>query len=239
MNHCRENPNPKTLAIIPARKGSKRLPNKNMQLLGGKPLFVWMLEAAQKAKEIDRLVVSSDGEEILAMARSYDQRFALNRPAELAEDSSPTIDCVLHALQTLEQQKEGPFDIVVVLQPTSPLTLPLDIDHTIQHLKKTKADTVVSVVELDHWVHPAKLKMMKEDRLLPYLEAENGRMSYQELPRIFVRNGAVYASWRDVIEQKTVIGKDCRGLIMPRERSVDINELLDIQFAEFLISSSK
>jgi CMP-N,N'-diacetyllegionaminic acid synthase len=224
------------LGIIPARGQSKRLPRKNLCPLGGKPLLGWAIEAARQAGQLNRLIVSSDDDEILALARTYDEHLPLKRPVELAADDSPAIDYVRHALATLERESPARFDIVVILQATSPFTLSADIDATIELLLATGADTAVSVMRLDHAVHPVKLKTMSGDRLVPYLEEERGRMAAAELPEVFVRNCSVYATRRAVVESGRIIGDDCRGYVMPRERSVDINEPLDLELAEFMLS---
>lgn len=222
------------LGIIPARGGSKRVPRKNLRLLNGKPLVAWVIEAARFVEEIDSLVVSSDDDEILTIAEEYDAHLPLLRPDEFATDSSPAIEYVKHALELIEAKEGTHFNAVVILQPSSPLTLPQDISATIELLKSSGAETAVSVVQLEHAIHPVKLKVMEDDKLLPYLEEERGRMSENELPKLFVRNCAVYATRRDVIDRGDIIGTDCRGFVMPRERSVDINDEMDFMFAEFL-----
>jgi len=226
----------KVLGIVPARRGSKRLPRKNMQLLGSKPLVAWSIEAARGARRLDRLVVSSDDPEVLDLAARYDATLPLVRPAELAADDSPAIDYVRHAVAELEGAGQGPFDAIAILQPSSPFTASTDIDATIELLAASGADSAVSVVQLDHAIHPLKMKVLDGNRLLPYLEEERGRMAAHELPEIYVRNCSVYVTRRASIERGLVIGDDCRGYVMPRERSLDINEELDLQFAEFLLS---
>jgi CMP-N-acetylneuraminic acid synthetase len=228
----------RALGIIPARKGSKRLVGKNLRPLGGKPLVRWVIEAARAAKALDRLVVSSDDDAVLDLARTFDDRLPLRRPSELAADDSPALDYVLHALEALELRSgEAPFDVVVILQPSSPFTLPADIDGTVHLLLKSGADTAVSVVELEHAVHPFKMKVMDGDRLRPFLEEERGRMAARDLPKIYVRNCSVYATRRRVLlEQRQIIGDDCRGYLMPEERSLDINTERDLSFAEFLLA---
>jgi len=226
------------LGIIPARKGSKRLPRKNLSDLAGKPLVSWAIEAALASKLLSKLVVSSDDEDVLAIAGRYDSSSVLERPAHLAGDESPAIDYVMHALKELEADGQEKFEVIAIIQPSSPLTLPVDIDGTIQLLLKTGADTAVSVTGLDHAVHPIKMKLLQGDRLLPYVEEEKGRMAAHQLPQVFVRNCAVYASRRAVVEGGQFIGKDCRGYQMPRERSVDINERIDLEFARFLMTKA-
>lgn len=229
----------RVLGIVPARGGSKRVPGKNLRLLAGKPLISWVIEAASKATGVDRLVVSSDDDEILNVTSKHDPSLALRRPPELAGDRSPAIDYVRHAVATLEAEGSPQFDAVVILQPTSPLTSAQDIDATINLLEKTGADTAVSVVQVEQAIHPLKLKVLDGSRLLPYLKEENGRMAEHELPKVFVRNCAVYATRRNIIDKGLVIGDDCRGYVMPRERSIDINEELDLSFAEFLVQRTR
>lgn len=222
----------RVLGIVPARAGSKRLPRKNVRRLGDKPLVAWAIEAARSASSLDRLVVSSDDPEVLECARSYDQELPLRRPAELARDRSPAIDYVRHALDAVG----GEFDAVAIVQATSPFTQPGDIDATVSLLQSTSADTAVSVMKLDHAIHPVKLKVMEGDRLLPYIEEERGRMAAQDLPDLYVRNCSVYATRRRILTSGEIIGPDCRGYVMPRERSIDINDATDFAFAEFLLA---
>jgi len=224
------------LGIIPARGGSKRIPRKNKRNFVDKPLVAWGIESALGAKRLDQIVVTSDDNDILKIAESYPLIYPIKRPSEISGDKSPAIDYIKHALQILEKNDEKKYKIIVILQPTSPLTISEDIDGTIELLEKSNADTAVSVVRLDHAIQPSKLKIMKDSRIYPYIEEENGRMAAHELPEIFIRNCSVYASNRYVIDQDIIIGNDCRGYIMPRERSIDINDEFDFQLAEFLIN---
>lgn len=228
----------RVLGIIPARGGSKRLPRKNVRPLGGKPLVTWMIEAGLAARSLARLVVSSDDDEVLRIAAGYNDTLPLRRPEELAGDASPAIDYVHHALRMLEAQAdEAAFDAVAILQPTSPFTEPRDIDACVGRLRETAADCAVTVMQIDHMLHPLKLKTLQGDRLMPYLEAEAGRMAAKDLPAAYVRNGSVYASRRRVLDAGTIITEDCRAVVMPRQRSIDINDDVDYRFAQFLLTS--
>lgn len=229
----------RTLGIIPARAGSKRLPRKNLRLLAGRPLVAWAIQAALAARRLAHLVVSSDDEAVLRLAADLDPALPLPRPAELARDGSPAIEYVRHALEALERSGQAPFDALAIIQPSSPLTLAEDIDATIALLEHSGADSAVTVVEVDHALHPAKFKRLDGDRLLPYYEDEAGRMAAHELPRVYVRNCSVYVTRRTVVQRGQVIGDDCRAYVMPRERSIDINEELDLAFAEFLIGRQR
>lgn len=224
------------LGIVPARKGSKRLPGKNVRFLGGKPLVAWAIEAAQAARRVSRVAVSSDDERILDLTSEYEAVVPVRRPAELASDASLAITYVRHALDVLERAGDGPFEAVAIVQPSSPLTRAEDIDATIDLLVASGADTAVSVTKVPHDVHPAKFKVMQGDRVLPYLEQERGTAAH-ELPDVYVRNGAVYVTRRRVVDAGQIIGADCRGYVMPRDRSVDINDEIDLRFAEFLLKA--
>lgn len=205
-------------------------------MLGGKPLVAWAIELGLAAESVDRVVVSSDDDEVLAVAAAYEGVLALRRPDALSTDTAPAIDYVRHALESLAGEGDD-VDVVLILQPSSPLTQASDVDATVRLLRETGAESAVSVMQVDHATHPVKMKTFgSSGKLLPYVEEERGRMAAHELPDIYVRNCAVYATRRDVVEQGEIIGNDSRGYVMPRERSVDINDELDLAFAEFLFA---
>lgn len=201
--------------------------------------MVWAIESAQAANTLDQVVVSSDDDEVLEIANKFGSGLGLRRPAEIATDSAPAIDYVIHALSVLEEEGAEAFGAVAILQPTSPFTLPEDIDQTVQLLERSGADTAVSVMEVDHAIHPVKLKRMEGDRMLPFYEDERERMAASDLPRAYVRNCSVYVTRRASIDCRKIIGDDCRGYAMPRGRSLDINEQIDLDFAKFLLSQLK
>ncbi len=225
------------LGIIPARGGSKRLPGKNIRLFCGKPLIQWAIDNSLETKLINRVVISSDSDDILKLSSLYKQEkvMFLKRPEEISKDTSSAIEYVQNALESMEHINEN-FDAVAIIQPTSPLTLPEDIDNTISLLLNSNADSAVSIVKLAHDINPLKLKVLSGDKLFPYLEEEEGRMSCEAVPEVYIRNGSVYAASIGTINDGNIIGKDCRGYVMPRERSVDINDEFDFCFAEYLHS---
>ncbi len=226
----------KVLAVIPARAGSKRVPGKNLRKLGGKELVARSIETCLGARRVTKVLVSSDSDEALAIGARYPGVIALRRPDELSTDTSPAIDYVRHALGTLPA---GAFDAVAIVQPSSPLTVSADLDATLELLEQSpEADSAVSVMPVDHALHPVKFKRLEGTRLLAYLEEERGRMMAHELPPLYVRNCSVYAAWLRTIERGTIIGDDSRGYVMPRERSVDINDELDWQWARFLFEQA-
>lgn len=227
----------KTLGIIPARAGSKRVARKNVRDFCGKPLISWTIECARQASALDAIVVSSDDQDALLLARSFEGIIALPRPPEIATDTAPAVGYVKHALDVLPGAAD--VDTIVILQPTSPLRLPSDIDATVALLADPTADSAVSTVLVAHDVHPLKMKTLRDGRLLPYVEEERGRMMAHELDAIYVRNCAVYATRRRVIESGQIIGNDCRSFEMPRERSVDINDEIDFELAELLMKKRR
>lgn len=226
----------KILGIIPAREGSKRVLQKNFRPFAGTTLTDITLQQAIQSALITDTVISSDSDEVLEIGRKYPGVISLKRPEEFSTDTSPAIEFVRHTLEVLEPQKGYTYDIVVILQPSSPLRNPGDIDNTIRLLiADREADSAVSVVKIDHMVHPVKLKVLKGEQLLPYIEEEKGRFASHELPDIYVRNCAVYATWRRDLETRPdVIGNKSLAYIMPAETSADINSMMDFEFAEYM-----
>lgn len=228
------------LAIIPARAGSKRVPLKNFRPFAETTLTDLALQQALAATLLTHIALSSDSVETLAIAAKYPNVHVLERPAEISDDNAAAIEYVRHALISLENNTLR-FDVVVILQPSSPLRLAADIDATIRLLLANPgADSAVSVVKLDHMVHPVKLKTLDGNALIPFLEPEDGRFAAQDLPDVYVRNGAVYATWRRELETRNdVIGQHSLAYVMPSERSVDINEVVDFEFGEYLYLKSR
>jgi len=224
----------KIVAIIPARGGSKGIPRKNIQEIAGKPLLAYTIEAAFKSKYINRVIVSTDSPEIAKIAKSYGAEVPFLRPPELAKDDTPGIVVVQHAVRYLETVEGYPVDIVVILQPTSPLRKTKYIDAAIKKLIESGADSVVSVCEVKH--HPFWSFIMKNDKLYPFIEKGLTITRRQLLPKVYSANGAVYAVKKDVLfKENSVFGKDTRAIVMPREESVDIDDYFDLFMAEMVI----
>jgi len=226
----------KILGIIPARRGSKRISGKNMKSLCGKPLTQYVIESTLHSSLLDNIVISSDDLDVLELAEQFNGIIPIRRPDELATDSSPAVDYVIHALDWMKKNKGQTFDIVAIIQPTSPLTLVQDIDATIQLLlNDDSADSAVSVVRLNQITHPFKLKIIKEQWLKPFLKEEKIILQADELPDVYTRNGSVYVARINNIEKGIIAGEKCLAHTMPEERSIDINEPIDLEFAEFLL----
>ena len=189
------------------------------------------LETALAAGCFDTVALSTDDAEIAAEAAGLDV-IVLDRPPEFATDDALAFDVVRHALDVLE--RGGRFDVVAVVQATSPFTSPRDLAGAVEMLGRTGAASVVSVVRVEAGLHPLKLKILDGDRLIPYV-GEDGLAPSQLLPELWVRNGSVYVSRRDVIDDGRLIEeRDVRAFVMPAERSLDIDTPRDLAFARFL-----
>jgi len=221
------------LALVPARGGSQRVLGKNLARLGGRTLVRRALDTALEAGCFETVALSSDVEAILREAEGSGA-IAIDRPAELASASSTSLDAVSHALGELEREST-PYAAVAVIQATSPFTAPKDLAGAVDLLEQTGAESVVSVARVEAALHPLKLKTLdSEGRLLPYL-ADDALAPSHTLPPLWVRNGSVYLSRREVIERGLLLSEtDTRGFEMPAERSFDIDTPRDLAFARFL-----
>lgn len=219
----------KVLGLIPARGGSKGIPQKNIRLLGDKPLIAWTIDEAKKSRYIDRLVVSTDNEEIAKIVRDWGGEVPFIRPAELATDAARAIDVVQHAFDMLPN-----YDAVAYLQPTSPFRTIEDIDGAIKLWTETR-DTVVSVTEVSkspYWMYG----LNGEGRLRELLPRPDRTANRQDLPKVYALNGAVYVISRNaVFEYDNFVSSTTRGYITPSHRSFDLDDEADWQIAECLL----
>ncbi|WP_312470778.1 acylneuraminate cytidylyltransferase family protein [Neobacillus sp.] len=222
--------NKTVLAIIPARGGSKGIPRKNIRDLAGKPLIAWTIGEGKKSKYIDRIILSSEDSEIIEVAKAYGAEVPFIRPRHLAEDQTPGIDPVIHALKELPN-----YDFVVLLQPTSPMRQVEDIDGCIEKMFETGAPACVSVTypeKSPYWMYTIKDNELIEP-LIPQNEIVTRR---QELPIVYSLNGAVYVARTDrLLETKSFITTQTSAYIMPNSRSYDIDTEDDFLLCEFLI----
>ncbi len=228
----------KVLGIIPARAGSQRIPGKNWRLLNGRPLADYVMAATSAAKSITDIAVTTDSEEVLALAAQHSNFHGIRRPAALSTATAKAITYVEHTLEYMASLGKTNYEAVVIVQPTSPFTLAEDIDATVALLSDPDADSAVSIMEIPHDLNPLKFKTQDADGLLkPFYEAEAGRMAAHELPKIYVRNGSVYVARLATITAGKIIGDHCRGYLMPRERSLDLNDEFDWKMAEFMLAT--
>ncbi len=222
--------NKKILAVITARAGSKRLPNKNILDLAGKPLIAWTIDEAKKSKYIDKLIVSTDSEEIRRISEQYGAKVPFLRPEELSNDTADSISVIKHAINFFNKE----YDYVLLLQPTSPLRTVEDIDVPIEMLnKETKA--VVSVCETEHsplWSNTLPEGLSMTNFIRP--EIKNKRS--QDLPKYYRLNGAIYIADINYFYQNNgFIGDRTKAYIMSQQSSVDIDTDLDFELASLIL----
>jgi CMP-N,N'-diacetyllegionaminic acid synthase len=222
----------RVLAVITARGGSKGVPRKNIRKLAGKPLIAWTIEAAKKSKYIDRLILSSDDDEIMEVSAAWGCEVPFKRPSELSQDNTPGIEPVLHAVEQLPD-----YDYVVLLQPTSPLRTSEDIDGCIEKCVRKHAPACVSVTETEKspfWM----FTLDSGDRMRPILQQSVIAPRRQDLPHVYVLNGAVYVARTDWLKQtRTFLAPETIAYEMPRLRSADIDAEADFLTCEYLIAS--
>jgi len=216
------------LAVIPARGGSKGVPRKNIRLLAGKPLVTWTIEQAAQSRYIDRVIVSSEDEEICQVAKQSGAEVPFVRPMELASDTASGVDVLCHAVENAGAD----YDYVVLLQPTSPLRESTDIDAAIECCVSRTAKSVVSVAEATkspYWMY----QVQEGGKLTPFVE--NAASNRQQLPQSYALNGAVYVlEVAALLESRKILDEQTLGYVMPEERSYDIDTETDFLICEFL-----
>jgi CMP-N-acetylneuraminic acid synthetase len=225
------------LGLITARGGSKGIPGKNLAPCGGKPLLAWTCEAALGSTAITRTVISTDDEGIAAAARGLGVEAPFLRPAELASDTAKSIDVAIHALDWLAANESWAADVLVLLQPTSPLRTSRHIDEAYA-LLQPGADAVVSVVEVPHAFKPWSQLALEGGVLAEYVKGDLPFERYrrQGQPTLYARNGpAVIATYAPVIRGGSFYGERCLPYVMSAEDSVDIDEPADLAHADWLL----
>jgi CMP-N-acetylneuraminic acid synthetase len=222
------------LALVPARGGSKGLLRKNILPLAGKPLIGWTIEHALAAASIDRVIVSTEDTEIADIARAAGADVPFLRPAQLAGDDTPDLPVLAHALAWIAEHEGLDPDVVAWLRPTSPLRTAGDVDAAVALLETRAARCVRSVCLAEH--HPAWMYALKDEELEP-LEFPGGPyLRRQDLPAMYRPNGAVDVIRRDAVPgDGPLFATPALGYVMPRERSVDIDDAVDLELAALLL----
>lgn len=222
------------LAIIPARGGSKGIPNKNTELLASKPLIAYAIESACKAG-IDRVIVSTDNEKIASISTNLGAEI-IWRPKNISGDFASSEDALLHAVDYLEKSEGYQADILVMLQCTSPLTLPEDIDGTIRILLDTNADSALAVTPFHYFLW----QIDKEGRAVGINHNKDVRLLRQQNNRQYLETGAVYVMRLPEFKKAKhrFFGKTSM-YVMPPERCLEIDEPSDLSIAEFLMKKRK
>jgi N-acylneuraminate cytidylyltransferase len=223
------------IGVICARGGSKGVPRKNVRPLGGRPLVAWTIEAAQRARSLDRVILSSDDEEIIATAKSWRCEVPFVRPAELARDDSPIEDALIHAIDTLDRR----YDYLVLLQASSPFRSAEDIEGCVRRCVEAGAPSCLTVTAAAKSPYLA-LALDPANRLSPLFRETYGSghgRRRQDLPAAYMPNGAVFvADIATFRATRDFYGPGALGYPMPADRSIDIDNEMDFLFAEALLA---
>jgi len=224
---------PKIISIIPARGGSKGVPRKNVRLLTGKPLIAYSIEASLNSNLIDRTIVSTEDAEIAEIAKKYGAE-VIERPAGLATDTAKTELVMQHVIKVLEKQGYSP-DLIVLLQPTSPLREKDDIDNAIKTLLKAKADSLVSVYDFfPYFLWEKKGKFAKPTNYNPK------KRPRRQDKKVYRENGSIFITKRDIlVKENCRLGGKITMYIMPEENSFDIDTEFDFWLVEQIIKNKK
>ena len=218
------------IALIPARGGSKGISRKNIKLFNNKPLIYWSIKTAFESNYVDRVVVSTDDEEIADIARSFSAEVPFLRPSYLAEDHSPGIDPVLHAISNISNIKN-----ILLMQPTSPLRRAFDIQEIFKIREKYNSDSAVSVSIAKKNID-LFFSINSNNKIIPFSK-DLKLAPRQNYSNSYTLNGALYLSTKDaILKNKSFISTNTIGYIMPEEYSIDIDTQIDWEIAEFLMT---
>lgn len=226
----------KVLAIIPARGGSKEIKNKNILDICGKPLIAYTIGAAGSSIYIDDVVVSTDSEQIQKISEKYGAWVPFLRPAELAEDKTPTLDVVLHAVEALKT-KGYVYDILILLQPTSPLRIASDIDGALKLFLEHRCRPLAAVSRVED--HPVLIRTVGADGYMQKLLPMQSTLRRQDMPVYYKINGSIYINLISEINKRTSFNDNPVPYIMPDERAVDIDHDVDIVTVQFYLNVYK
>ncbi len=223
----------KILAIIPARGGSKGIPMKNIQKLAGKPLIEYTISVAKKSKKVNRILVSTDNKKIAEISRLLGAEVPFMRPKKLSHDNSTGFDVIKHALNFLSSQGYVP-DIIVILQPTSPLRTTPMIDRSIEMLKNSDATCILSVSKVK--THPYSSFWYDGKYLKPFRQDFENHSLRQKKPNLYHPTGAIYTFWIKTLEKYgSIYGPRIKPMIMPDEINIDIDSPFDLFISEMKI----
>lgn len=227
------------LGFIPARAGSKRITNKNIKQLCGKPLVAYTIEAAKKSEYLNRIVVSTDSKDIASISRQYGVKVPFLRPESISKNDSTEMEFFAHALNWFSENEKYEPDLIVLLYPTAPLRKPESIDRAIQViLKHPEADSLRSVKLCSE--HPYKMWVIEDGYLKSFIDVKDPNIhtfSYQRLPQVYIQNANIYITKSSTIRNKqNPVGDKVIPFIMDEIESFDINIPLDFQYAEMIIN---
>jgi len=231
--------NQSVLALITARGGSKGLPGKNIRHLHGKPLINWTIEAAQASPSIDTIVLSTDDNIIAGIAKSCGVRVPFFRPDYLANDKASSIDVVFHALKMLDQIGEK-YEILVLLEPTSPLRETSDIEKSLSILTESSTGSVVSVCRSENQ-HPDFLYYLDSNsKIVPFTNKFSTSIRRQDLNSVYFPEGTIYASYIETLYQKkSFFHANTHAYEIPKWKSIEIDDIYDFVMAEAIMTYEK
>jgi CMP-N,N'-diacetyllegionaminic acid synthase len=225
--------NKKILAIIPARGGSKGVRFKNIKEINGKPLISYTICEALKSKYIDKLIVSTENEKIKEVSAIYGAEVPFIRPDKLAQDNTPGIDPIVHSVLWFKERGEN-FDYVLCIQCTSPFRKAQQIDEAVEKLIEENADSIVSICESE--VSPYWMKKIENERLVNFIEDKVAYARRQDVPSVYRLNGSIYMARTDVLlNVNNWYTSNTLYYIMDKITSIDIDDIIDFKFAEFLM----
>jgi CMP-N,N'-diacetyllegionaminic acid synthase len=225
----------KVLALIPARGGSKGIKDKNIYNLSGKPLISYTIETALMSNYIDSVVVSTDSNKIRTVALQSGARVPFLRPKKLASDTAKTVNAVIHAVKILSDMGEI-YDVLILLQTTQPLRNCADIDGALEIFIKNGYRSLASVCEVD--AHPLLIRTMKTNNELVRMCNMSSTVRRQDMEKYYHVNGAIYINKISEINEDTSFNDNEVGFVMPKTRSIDIDEPIDLVIAEAMIDNS-
>lgn len=225
----------KILAVIPARSGSKGIPDKNIRSLSGISLIGWAGNCLSQLPWIDAKIISTDSAKYVDEGKRFGIDAPFLRPPHLSTDTAGAVETMAHALLEAERHYGMRFDVVLIIEPTSPFRTAEDIERAVHLLVNSGAESVVCVSELNSKAHPFKVLKVSDDRLQFYDEQGAGVVARQSLGTLYWRNGVCYALTRKcLLEKKKIFTDNTRPLVIKRE-IVNIDEPIDFEWAEFLI----
>ena len=223
------------LCIIPARAGSRGILGKNLQDLNGRPLISYVFANAMGCAEIDRTIVSTDSDEVAALATDSGLDVPFRRPSALAEDHVNTIDVLLHAMDHVEQNENHSYDVLVLMHATAPLCSSDDVSACIRLLASTGAGSVFSVAAAQRNPYFNMVEIAADGSV--HLSKKGSFATRQEAPPVYELNSAVYAwRWESLRKHRAVILPDSQVFVMPKERSIDVDDPMDLQLASLLLT---
>lgn len=224
----------RVLAYIPARSGSKGIKNKNIVDVCGKPLIAYSIEQALGSNYVDKVIVSTDSEDYAKIARQFGAEVPFIRPKELATDNAKEIDVVLHLMNWLEENISEKFEIICKLEATTPLRVVADVNNAIKMLIDKNAESIITVNEVTEtplWMNTLPPDLSMKNFLKPEIMTKNR----QELSQYYFVDGLFVAKWEHLKKKRSWYSEKSFAYIIPRDRAVDIDELLDLEFVRFLM----